>query len=213
MLAPVLPTLSRPLNVLCLGAHSDDIEIGCAGTLLRWSSEREINVTWVVFAGLDQRAIEARDSALQLLAGCRDRRIILHEFRDGFFPYVGADIKDAFERLKQEPSPDVIFTHTRNDRHQDHRVLNELTWNTYRDHLILEYEIPKYDGDLGSPNVFVTLDDTHVEKKIQHLLNHFATQRSRRWFDEETFRGLMRIRGVECGVRYAEAFHGRKVIL
>lgn len=205
--------LPSPLNILCLGAHSDDLEIGCGGTLLRLLAERQVVVRWVVLGCSGQRSVEAKRSAESLLDAAREKRIETHGFRDGFFPYIGAEIKEAFEKLKSQVAPDLILTHTRNDLHQDHRLVNELTWNTFRDHLILEYEVPKYDGDLGSPNLFVRLDDAVVEKKIRHLMEFFATQRVKHWFDEETFRGLLRIRGMEAGVRYAEAFYCRKAVL
>jgi LmbE family N-acetylglucosaminyl deacetylase len=202
-----------PLSILCLGAHSDDLEIGCGGTMLRLLAEREAVLQWVVLGCSGQRSEEARRSAECLLAAARKKRVEIRGFRDGFFPYLGGEIKEAFEELKGKISPDLIFTHTRNDLHQDHRLVNELTWNTFRNHLILEYEIPKYDGDLGSPNLFVRLDDAVVERKIQHLMEFFSTQRDKSWFDEETFRGLLRLRGVEAGVRYAEAFYSRKILL
>lgn len=205
--------LPEPLSVLCLGAHSDDLEIGCGGTILRLLTERDVVVRWVVFGCCGERATEARCSAESFLAGARKCQIDLHGFRDAFFPYVGGEIKDVFEGLKREVSPDVVFTHTRHDLHQDHRIVNQLTWNTFRDHLILEYEIPKYDGDLGSPNLFVDLDTGTAERKIQHLLRFFETQRDKRWFDEETFRGLLRLRGLEAGTRYAEGFYSRKCVL
>ena len=213
MLQLKLAKLPKPLNILCLGAHSDDLEIGCGGTLLRLLAEQEAVVRWVVLGCSGQRSEEARKSAESMLDAAREKQVNLHEFRDGFFPYLGGEIKEAFEELKGQVTPDLIFTHTRKDLHQDHRLLNELTWNTFRNHLILEYEIPKYDGDLGSPNLFVPLDDAVVEKKIRHLMQHFASQRDKRWFDEETFRGLLRVRGVEAGERYAEAFYCRKIIL
>jgi LmbE family N-acetylglucosaminyl deacetylase len=202
-----------PLQILCLGAHSDDLEIGCGGTVLRFLAERDAAVHWVVLGCSGERSIEAQLSAESLLAGAKQKQVEIHRFRDGFFPYVGGEIKEAFEQLKGQVSPDLIFTHTRADLHQDHRLVNELTWNTFRDHLILEYEIPKYDGDLGLPNLFVALDEALVEKKIRHLLDFFATQRDKRWFEEETFRGLLRLRGVEAGVHYAEAFYARKVVI
>jgi LmbE family N-acetylglucosaminyl deacetylase len=199
-----------PLQILCLGAHSDDLEIGCGGTVLRLLAEHDAAVRWVVLGCSGERLKEAQLSAESLLVGAEQVQIEIHRFRDGFFPYVGGEIKEAFEKLKGQVSPDLILTHTRGDLHQDHRLVNELTWNTFRDHLILEYEIPKYDGDLGLPNLFVALDESLVEKKIRHLLDFFATQRDKRWFDEETFRGLLRLRGVEAGVHYAEAFYARK---
>lgn len=203
-----------PLRVLCLGCHSDDIEIGCGGTILRLAEQYpDCEFHWVVFSAIGVREAEARKAAA-LFAGPRLRGPLLKTFRDGFMPFEGAQVKDVFEDLKSV-SPDLIFTHNRKDAHQDHRLIAELTWNTFRDHLILEYEIPKYDGDLGQPSVFVPLETSMVQTKIQHLMDVFGSQRSKRWFDEETFRGLMRLRGMECASPsgYAEAFYSRKMVL
>lgn len=212
--------LARPagegLRVLCLGAHSDDIEIGCGGTILRLlASRRDVEVRWVVFSASADRAGEARGSAERFLRDAAHATVEVHGFRDGYFPYQGAEIKDVFEAFKDAPAPDLIFTHRGRDRHQDHRLVSELTWNTFRDHLILEYEIPKYDGDLATPNVYVPIDEETRRAKVDHLMAAFATQRSKRWFTPETFAGLMRLRGVECAspTGYAEAFHGRKLRL
>jgi LmbE family N-acetylglucosaminyl deacetylase len=208
------PRVARaPLNVLCLGAHSDDIEIGCGATLMRMLAERALAVRWIVFGCSVVRAEEARQSAQALLGQARESRVDVHDFRDAFFPHQAAEIKEIFELVKSEMTPDVIFTHTRHDLHQDHRVINQLTWNTFRDHLILEYEVPKYDGDLVSPNVFVDVEPEFADRKIAHLVRYFETQRDKRWFDEETFRGLLRLRGIEAGVRYAEGFHCRKLLV
>lgn len=203
-----------PLRILLLGAHSDDIEIGCGGTVLRLIRENpNLEVTWVVFSALGERGKEAKKSAREFLKDVSHNQIILHEFKDSYFPYRGAEIKDIFEHLKGNLTPDVIFTHYRNDLHQDHRLLCELTWNTWRDHFILEYEIPKYDGDLGSPNFFVTLDENLREKKVELLMRFFQTQANKHWFSRETFNAIMRLRGVECKSSggYAEGFYGRKI--
>ena len=213
MLKLRLPELGRPVRVLCLGAHSDDLEIGCGGTLLRLQSEREVSVTWVVWSATGAREMEARTSAESLLRQATDRTIFVRDFKDGYFPHIGAELKDAFEELQNRVEADLIFTHAQSDLHQDHRLVNELTWNTFRDHPILEYEVPKYDGDLGRPNLYIPLNEELSSRKIEHLMSHFPTQAGRHWFDPETFRGLMRLRGVEAGVRYAEAFCGRKLIL
>lgn len=208
------PTSFR--SVLCLGAHADDIEIGCGGTILRWTEQNpDLEVHWVVFAARGDRRLEAQRSAEAFLGHSRAKRIELHSFRDSFFPSDFFDIKESFEELKGRVSPDVILTHYGEDRHQDHRVISELTWNTFRHHLVLEYEIPKYDGDLGQPNAFVTLDEATCDRKIDLLYEHFPTQAGRSWFDRDTFRGLMRLRGVECAApgRFAEAFYARKVRL
>ena len=214
MLGFSLEALARPIErVLAIGCHADDIEIGCGGTLLALTRDRPgLAVTWVVLAAPGHRAAEAHASAQALLreAGTPDVRV--HEFRDGFLPYVGGEVKDVFETWKGV-RPDLVFTHTRHDLHQDHRLACELTWNTFRDHLILEYEIPKYDGDLGSPNVFVPLEESLVEEKLRVLREHYASQHSKHWFDDELFRGLMRLRGMESASRYAEAFTCRKLTL
>jgi LmbE family N-acetylglucosaminyl deacetylase len=207
---------ASPLRILCLGSHADDIEIGCGGTLLKLiASRRDVSVHWIVFSANDKRAIEARTSATKFLDGAADVHVDVQAFRDGFFPYVGYQIKEYFEALKPRFSPALIFTHFRNDRHQDHRLISDLTWNTYRDHLILEYEIPKYDGDLGSPNCFVTLDEPTSRRKAHWITELFQTQQNHHWFTDDTFLSLLRLRGIECGAPggYAEAFYCRKASL
>jgi LmbE family N-acetylglucosaminyl deacetylase len=208
------PGANGSLNVLCMGAHSDDIEIGCGGTILELS-ERYPGTTfhWAVFSALGAREAEARRAAA-LFAGSGLRGPFLKTFRDGFMPYDGSEIKKVFEELKPV-NPDVIFTHRRDDAHQDHRLLSELTWNTFRDHLILEYEIPKYDGDMGQPNTFVPLKPETCQSKVRNLMDAFPSQRSKRWFEESTFLSLMRLRGMECNSAsgYAEAFYCRKLVL
>jgi len=206
----------QPLNVLCLGAHSDDIEIGCGGTILTLAQAYpRMRVHWVVFTAQGKRRQEALDSANDFLANVREKQILLESFRDGFLPYTGAQVKDYFETLKKQVFPDVIFTHSRHDLHQDHRLLCDLAWNTWRNHLILEYEIPKYDGDLGTPNLFVPLTESAAKQKTSLLLKHFGTQRSKDWFTEDTFLSLMRLRGMESKApeKYAEAFYCRKMLL
>jgi LmbE family N-acetylglucosaminyl deacetylase len=203
-----------PARVLCLGAHCDDIEIGCGGTLLRLrQANPELEIRFVIFCSDDLRGSEARDCIRRLLGADPGERLRLHRFRDGFLPHAGAALKEEFEALKRDPAPDLIFTHWGRDLHQDHRVVSELTWNTFRDHLVLEYEIPKYDGDLGAPNTFVPLSEEEVKRKVDALLEAYASQRTHRWFDAECFRGLMRLRGVECQQRWAEAFHARKLVV
>jgi len=207
---------NESLQILCLGAHSDDIEIGCGGTILRLVEQYPRCVfNWVVFSASGVREAEAQRAA-KLFAGVeRLREPLLKNFRDGFMPYAGADIKMVFERLKQTFSPDLIFTHNRKDAHQDHRLLAELTWNTFRDHLILEYEIPKYDGDLGQPSMFVPLQAELCQRKVHCLMDVFQSQLCKRWFQPETFLSLMRLRGMECNAPsgYAEAFYCRKLVL
>jgi LmbE family N-acetylglucosaminyl deacetylase len=207
---------AAPLKVLVLGAHSDDAEIGCGGTILKLISDGVVeSLRWVVLSGTEERIEEARISAEALLESVADREIVQPGFRDGFFPYDGAGIKAFFEDLKRDFQPDLIFTHQRHDLHQDHRITCELTWNTFRNHFILEYEVPKYDGDMGAPNVFVPLESDVVQRKIDHLMTHFATQLPRRWFTPDLFSGLMRLRGMECQspTSHAEAFYSRKVVL
>jgi LmbE family N-acetylglucosaminyl deacetylase len=209
------PLGSQPLRrIVALGSHSDDIEIGCGGTLLALTRARpDVEVTWVVLGAEGDREQEARASAEMFLRESALKEIEVHGFRDGFFPYIGGEVKDAFEELKRRLQPDLILTHARSDLHQDHRLVCELTWNTWRDHLIFEYEIPKYDGDLGSPNVFVPLSKELAEEKARLVVQAFPTQSGKHWFDEELFLGLMRLRGMEAGAPsgYAEAFTCRKL--
>jgi LmbE family N-acetylglucosaminyl deacetylase len=215
MLALEVPSHSAPLKILCLGSHSDDIEIGCGGTILRLlSRDANLEVVWTVFSSTEKREQEARDSADLFLTQAKRKEIIIEHFRDGFFPFDGSQIKEFFEGLKRI-SPDVIFTHARKDAHQDHRLISELTRNTFRNHFILEYEIPKYDGDLGQPNFFVPLDQEIYEKKVHYIVSTFATQRGKRWFEKETFLALMRLRGMECVAPsgYAEAFYCHKLVV
>lgn len=210
------PGSAKPLRLLCMGAHSDDIEIGCGGTLLKLlEGYPGSSVTWVVFSSNVQRETEARASAAAFLESAAQSNILVHRFKESYFPHAGAEIKDAFEELKHSTSPDVVFSHHRNDLHQDHRTIAELTWNTFRNHLILEYEIPKFEGDLGHPGLYVPLSDAQASRKIELLMKHFASQLGRSWFRPETFRGLMSIRGIECNAPdgTAEAFHVRKAVL
>jgi LmbE family N-acetylglucosaminyl deacetylase len=204
-----------PLKILCLGSHSDDIEIGCGGTILQLLSRRQgLEIVWIVFGSSGKRELEARNSAARFLSQAKRKEVVIKGFRDSFFPFEGTQIKDFFEELKAV-SPDLIFTHNRKDAHQDHRLIAELTWNTFRNHLILEYEIPKYDGDLGQPNLFVPLDQEIYEKKVSYIMDAFETQRTKPWFDRETFLALMRLRGMECVAPsgYAEAFYCRKLVV
>ena len=208
---------SVPLeNVLCLGAHCDDIEIGCGGTLLRMVANHAVrSVTWVVFTSDTRRESEAVGSARTLLSGVPTVNIVVKDFRDGFLPFHGLVVKEYFEELKRALSPALVFTHYRDDRHQDHRLISDLTWNTFRDHAILEYEIPKYDGDMASPNVFVELSEACSRQKVAHVLRWFGSQAEKRWFTEDVFLSLLRLRGMECNSAsgYAEGFYGRKVVI
>lgn len=202
------------LNLLFLGAHCDDIEIGCGGTILRLLRDYDIaHVRWVVFSSNAQRKQEASNCARAFLEGVDSAKIDVLEFQDGYFSRQYKEIKDYYEGLKSDFQPDVIFTHYQHDLHQDHRLLSELAWNTFRNHLILEYEIPKYDGDLGNPNVFVNLDEALVKQKVAKLMEHYGSQRSKHWFDEETFISLVRLRGMQSACRYAEGFYSRKLTI
>jgi LmbE family N-acetylglucosaminyl deacetylase len=214
MLRLSLPT-DAPPTLLCLGAHSDDIEIGCGGTLLTLLERHPgARVHWVVFSARGERAEEARAAAKRFLATAGTAEVTLHTFRDGFFPTEFAAIKEVFEGLKAV-KPDLVLTHRRLDHHQDHRTLAELTWNTFRSHLVLEYEVPKYDPDLGNPNLFVPLAREVAEAKVSELMAQFGTQRSRAWFTPDTFLGLMRLRGVQCAspTGLAEGFFAHKLCL
>lgn len=214
MLALDLARPGKALRVLALGAHSDDIEIGAGGAILSWiASGAEVSIDWCALSAPGERADEARSSAMEFLVGAARADVHLGDFRDGYFPAERTAVKDWVEGLKRLEKPDVVLCHQRNDAHQDHRMVCELAWNTFRDHLILEYEIPKWDGDLGQPNVYVPLSGEVLTRKIELLHKHFGTQRSKAWFDDETFRGLARLRGVECRERYAEAFFARKLLL
>jgi LmbE family N-acetylglucosaminyl deacetylase len=206
----------KPLKVLCVGAHSDDLEIGCGGTILTWlASMPALEVTWLVLGAEGDRALEAQRSARTLLARAAATRIIVADFRDCYMQSQYAEVKSRFEELRREVDPDVILTHRLEDRHQDHRLAAELTWNTWRNHLVLEYEIPKYEGDLATPNAYVPVSAAVVRRKIGHLKRFFSSQRSKDWFTDDTFRGLMRLRGLESRSRsgFAEGFHARKLVL
>ncbi len=205
---------SKPLRVLFLGAHSDDIEIGCGGTALELVRARpDTELRWVVFSAPGRRGDEARSAAEHFIGTRATTAVVLHEFRDGFFPVQLEAIKESFEAIARSFTPDIVFTHRREDRHQDHRTVSDLAWNTFRRALILEYEIPKWDGDLGIPNLFLPLSAEAASEKIRLLMEAFASQRSKDWFDEDTFRGLARLRGVECRAPsgFAEAFAARKL--
>ena len=206
--------INRP-RILCLGAHPDDIEIGCGGTILKIIDELpKAEFCWVVFSGSKSRAKEALQSATAFLNQIKLKHIDIQDFRESYFPFVGASIKDCFEKLKSNYSPDLILTHTKKDAHQDHRLISDLTWNTYRDNLIMEYEIPKFDGDLQTPNLYVHLNENIVQKKVKLICNLFQSQTKKQWFSKETFKSIMRIRGVESNSpsKYAEAFHCRKLV-
>lgn len=212
-----LTPLSGRLNsVLCLGAHCDDIEIGCGSMILHLAKNYpQSQFHWVVLSSNPVRAREAQRSAQLFLRGVASKTIVIKEFRNGYFPYVGAQLKDYFEDLKKTVTPDLILTHYSQDLHQDHRVTAELTWNTFRNHFILEYEIPKYDGGLGTPNFFIPAEPEHCDAKVGYLLECFSSEANKHWFTRETFLALMRLRGVECNAPsgYAEAFYCRKAML
>jgi LmbE family N-acetylglucosaminyl deacetylase len=216
MLAASLQVQGEPLRVLAIGCHADDIELGCGGTLLALTEQHAgTEVTWLVLAAADARAEEAHASAGAFLERVQAKTVLVEGFRDGYFPYLGPELKDRFEELGRHVSPDVIFTHTGNDLHQDHRLVAELTWNTFRNHLIFEYEIPKYDADLTTPNVYVPLSQEHARRKIELLLEHFPSQRHKHWFTDDLFSSLMRLRGMEANspTGLAEGFRCRKLVL
>jgi LmbE family N-acetylglucosaminyl deacetylase len=212
------PTGKSPFRILCLGAHCDDIEIGCGGAILRMLREaggESLLIRWVVFSSDPIREMEAEGSANELLKGAGRKGIDIKSFRNGFFPYVAVEIKEYFEELKNSFDPDLIFTHYRHDLHQDHRLISDLTWNTFRNHFILEYEIPKYDGDFGSPNYFIRLSEETCREKVGVILKWFGTQSDKHWFSEDMFLSVLRIRGMESGSpeKYAEGFYSRKFVI
>jgi LmbE family N-acetylglucosaminyl deacetylase len=205
---------SRALDILCIGAHSDDIEIGCGGTVLRLLAERPgSHVRWVVLSSSAEREVEARASAADFLAAAGSADVELATFGESYFPYDGAAIKDFFNELRRRADPDLVLCHRRDDDHQDHRTVGELAWNTWRNHLIAEYEIPKYEGDLDRPNLFVALPAPIAERKVELIMKHFGTQHAKYWFRPETFAGLLAVRGVEAGTAAAEGFHVRKLVI
>jgi LmbE family N-acetylglucosaminyl deacetylase len=215
MISLLSPSADPVTRILCLGAHCDDIEIGCGGTVLKLlEAKSRLHVDWVVFSSDEEREREARAGADAFL-GSADSSIRIETFRQRFFPYVAAEVKDFFDELGASSRPDVVFTHFGDDRHQDHRLLSELAYNTFRDQLILEYEIPKWDGDLGRPSVYVQLEPEHVERKVESIWTAFESQRDKHWFSKETFLAIMRLRGIECKAPsgYAEAFYCRKLVL
>jgi LmbE family N-acetylglucosaminyl deacetylase len=203
-----------PLDVLCIGAHSDDIEIGCGGTLLRLLADRPgSHVRWVVLSATPEREGEARASAADFLVDAGSADVEVATFRESFFPAAWTEIKDFLNDLRTRADPDIVLCHHRHDEHQDHRTVAQLAWNTWRNHLIAEYEIPKYEGDLGQPNVFVALAPDVAARKVELIMKHFGTQHDKYWFRPETFAGLMAVRGVEAGASAAEGFHVRKLVL
>jgi LmbE family N-acetylglucosaminyl deacetylase len=209
-------SLNSVRRILCLGAHSDDIEIGVGGTLLKLAEQRsDLEIWWVVFSASGARAEEARKSADDYLTAIPRQQVRIGSFRESYFPSEWSLIKEWFEEIKGSFDPEVIFTHYRDDRHQDHRVLSDLAWNTFRNNLILEYEILKYDGDLGRPNLFMPLPDELCRRKVELLLKHFQTQSKKQWFTSDAFEAMLRIRGIECASHTcrAEAFYCRKLIL
>jgi LmbE family N-acetylglucosaminyl deacetylase len=216
MLTLSLAEREGPLRLLCLGAHADDIEIGAGGTILRLLAEHpDMRVRWVVFSGNERRRAEAEASARHFLGSREGSAVVVHAFRDGFFPTQLAEIKEVFEALKREESPSLVMTHYRADLHQDHRTIAELTYNTFRDHLVWEYEIPKYDGDLGNPNLFSPLSEPQARRKLSAILDHFPSQRGHQWFTADTFSALMRLRGIGCNAPsgLAEGFYCRKAVI
>jgi LmbE family N-acetylglucosaminyl deacetylase len=219
MILPLTPGADgtrKPLKILCLGAHSDDLEIGCGGTILRLLDEHPGSaVHWVVFSASPEREVEARASAAAFTEKAASSTVVTQTFRESFFPAQWVEIKEFFEQTRRAFEPDLVLCHHRDDLHQDHKTIAELTWNTFRNHLVLAYEIPKYEGDLGKPNVYVPLSREQADRKVALILQHFASQAGRTWFRPDTFHGLMSIRAIECNApsARAEAFHGRKIVI
>lgn len=210
---PLLPAPSdRPLRVLCLGAHPDDVEIGAGATLLHLQRQRRVQARVVIFSATDERRREQEAASAALFAEAEDWELEVHGYRESFFPDQWADIKTTLHESASF-APDMVFTHRLDDRHQDHATIAEITWHSFRDHLILQYEIPKYEGDIGGPNLFVPIDDDEIARKVTIIRDSFVSQASKPWFDADTFRGLARVRGVECNRRWAEAFHVDKMIM
>ncbi|MCG6190234.1 PIG-L deacetylase family protein [Maribellus maritimus] len=212
-MVPISFKKDTSLSILSLGAHCDDIEIGAGCSLLKIFRDYKIeNVNWVVFTSNEIRKKEATNSANQFLKHISEKKISIESYRDGFLPFYAAEIKEYFERLRKEINPDIIFTHYRNDRHQDHRLISDLTWNTWRNNMVLEYEIPKYDGDVGNPNFFVEVDKDLLDKRNGILMKSFVSQHSKHWFNEDVFSALPRLRGMESATQFAEAFYARKIV-
>jgi len=206
----------KGLEILCLGAHCDDIEIGCGGSILMLLQQYKINkLSWVVFCSNEERKKEAETSAGKFLDGVENVNIKILSYRDGFLPDAWRKVKEEFELIKREVNPDLTFTHRLEDRHQDHRIVSDLTWNTFRNHMMLEYEIPKYDGDLTTPNLYVEVDRVTANQKNRIILESFQSQQNKHWLDDELLNGLMRVRGVESvsETGFAEGFHVRKMVL
>lgn len=210
-----LPTDRGP-RILVVGAHADDAEIGAGGTIGRLVSERpDAAFTWVVLAAADPlRAAEARASADRLLAGAANRSVDVRDLRDGFLPFLGVAPKEAMMDHTSS-DPDLILAPRRDDAHQDHRLVSELVQQVFRRGTILEYEVPKWDGDLGPANLYVRLSAAEAAAKVTHLLASFPSQTDRGWFSGDTFRAILRLRGIECRAPdgNAEAFNCGKLIV
>ena len=212
MLALTPSPTDEPLRILCFGAHADDVEIGAGATLLRLQTERPVIARAVIFSASDERVSEQKTASELLFADAVEYQLEVHDFRESFFPDQWAAIKSALH-ANTSFAPDLVFTHRLDDRHQDHATLAELTWHSFRDHLVLQYEIPKFEGDLGRPDTYVPVDDATIDRKLEIISTAYATQAGKPWFDADTFRGLARVRGVECNQRWAEAFHADKALL
>jgi len=208
-------SLPDPLRVVVVGAHADDIEIGCGGTILRLAAERRVDVTWVVLTAPDLRSQEARRGAEAFLDAADRSEVVVCDFRDGYLPHGATPVKELFDDLGRRLDPHLVLTHTRSDLHQDHRLVCELTWNTWRSHMILEYEIPKYDGDLGTPNLFVSLTAEQLQRKLDLLFDVYMSQQSKPWFTRELLGALPLFRGMEARspTGLAEAFTCRKITI
>lgn len=213
MLPLALDPTGGPLHVVALGAHPDDIEIGCGGSLLRLAeSVPDLTAEFVVASGEPSRVEEARHAAELFLPGC-DVGVRAGDLPDGQFPAYWGDAKRLLEETARGRRADIVLAPCRGDAHQDHRTLAEIVPTVWRDHLVLSYEIPKWDGDLGRPSLYVPLSQELMREKVRRLHKAFPSQASREWFDDEVFLGLARLRGMECRSRYAEAFTTAKATL
>jgi len=196
----------RPLSILAIGAHPDDIEIGAGGTLLSLAAACPgLQARYLVLTGTAERHEEARSAASAFLPAT-DVHIDLHELPEGRFPAVWARVKDALEDVARSCSPDLILAPSRADAHQDHRTIGEIVPTVFRDQLYLGYEIPKWDGDLSQPSMYLPLSADVARRKVELLHKCFPSQRVRDWWDDEVFLGMARLRGMECRAPYAEAF-------
>lgn len=211
----ITPPTDRALRVVALGAHADDIEIGAGGLIQRLVADTpSLSIRWLVASATPERRREAEKASSRLVGSVSDCTLDIGDLRDGFLPFLGPAPKEWLIRHAGF-EPDIVICPRGEDLHQDHRLVGQLAWQVFRSSLIFEYEIPKYEGDLGRPNVYVVLDRATAERKVATILEAFPSQRSRRWFEPETFWALLRLRGIEAAspTGFAEAFHASKIVL